>query len=253
MKKILLLTAAVCSLLLISCKPKKKVFVPSENTIQLDVAEAPVSKDTPSVKWTTENGTIVVFLGYGFNTEEFISTELAALIEKYGLSKDGGVLHPVHYPDDFKHGTTTRVSDLNNYLNDSNIKGIILLGAPEGISIPLAKQHDIWEGNLPYSVFSLFPQEDILAMEANSDFVLEVARGSEENALEQVNLELDPAVYPIIDFSIRYMLELPAPLPLSNDLLTHVQQIAGDSYSIRRYVDSETNLPSINHFIMEKK
>lgn len=253
MKKTLLFTAAVFSILMTSCQQKKEVFVPSENTIQLDITEAEVTKEKPSPRWSSEDGTILVFLGYGFNTTEFISTEWASLIEKYGLSKDGGVLYPVFYPDDFKHGTTTRISDLNNYINEVSLKGIILLGAPEGISIPLSKQYDFWENNLPYSVFSFFPQEDVLAMEANADFILEAARTKEENALEQVNLEIDPVLYPVIDYSIRYMLELPTPLPISNDLFKHVKQIAGNSYHIRRYIDNETNLPSINHFIMEKK
>ena len=155
MKKILLFTACILSLFITSChKERKNKFIPSENTIQLEIDEAPVSKDMPSVRWTGEDGTIVILLGYGFNTEEFISTGLAALIEKYGLSENGGILKLVHYPEDFKHGTTTRISDLNNYLNDSNLKGILLLGAPEGIGIPLSKQHDLWENNLPYSVFS---------------------------------------------------------------------------------------------------
>ncbi len=254
MKKILLFTACIFSLCITSChKAQKKTFVPSENTIQLEVDEAPVSKDMPSVRWTGEDGTIVVLLGYGFNTQEFISTGLSSLIEKYGLYENGGILKVVHYPEDFKHGTTTRISDLNNYLNDSNLKGIILLGAPEGIGIPLSKQHDLWENNLPYSVFSFFPQEDILAMEANADFILEAERKTEDNVLEQVNLEIDPSVYPVFDFAIRYMLELPAPLPLTNDLLAHVQQIVGKEYTVQRYIDSETNLPSINHFIMERK
>ena len=180
MKKILFITVSILTLFTTSChKAQKKTFIPSENTIQLEVNEAPVTKDLPTVRWTGEDGTIVVLLGYGFNTEEFISSGLAALTEKYGVTENGGVLKIIHYPEDFKHGTTTRISDLNNYLNDSNLKGILLLGAPEGIGIPLSKQHDIWENNLPYSVFSFFPQEDILAMEANADFILEAERKTE--------------------------------------------------------------------------
>lgn len=250
--KNILFTAVLFSLIFCSCTKQKKEYVPSVDTIQLEIEEAPITLEKKNSKWSNENGCILVLLGYGFNTDSFINTEFNSLVNKFGLDENGGLLYPVTFPDDFKHGNTTRVSDLNNFINDKNLKGILLLGAPEGINIPLSKQNDIWNGKLPYSVFSFFPQEDVLAMEATADFILEEDRSKEDAALEQINQTIDPAIYPIIDFAIRYMAELPAPLPKDTDLHTHVQQIAGKSFTVRRYVDSETGLQSINHFVMEK-
>ena len=43
------------------------------------------------------------------------------------------------------------------------------------------------------------------------------------------------------------------PLKSNSELLTHVNNIAGAYYKIKRYVDPETGLSSINHFIIEEK
>ena len=49
------------------------------------------------------------------------------------------------------------------------------------------------------------------------------------------------------------MLLFEKPLKSNSELRIHVNNIAGANYKIKRYVDPETGLSSINHFIIENK
>ena len=57
----------------------------------------------------------------------------------------------------------------------------------------------------------------------------------------------------ILDNAIEYMLLTQAPLPGDEDLMAHVSRIVGKNYKLSRYVDAESGLQSINHFVIEEK
>ena len=96
------------------------------------------------------------------------------------------------------------------------------------------------------------PQDDILGQESNCDFVLEYEQNTvltEED--ENINIIIDETAEEIVMRAVRYIEELPAPLPHDTNLYSHVQAIVGEK-KVRRYTDGETGLQSINHFIIEK-
>ena len=45
---------------------------------------------------------------------------------------------------------------------------------------------------------------------------------------------------------------LNGPLPMNDKLREHIQNIAGEAV-IKRYVDHDTGIQSMNHYVLEKK
>lgn len=235
--------------LLIGCeKQKAQLSNNHEANLSLTAHEA-VAFEPMTPQWPETEKKICVIFGYGFNDKDFYEDTIALLQKHFGLSAEGGLVWPILYPDDVKG----RISSLADQLDDQELKGIIILGAPENTHYMLAKLQDSWDGKLPYPVFSFFPQDDMLGMEATCDLVLEYERSPIEEAsgldFEQ---KIDADTEELLLRAVRYMAELPAPLPSDSDLHTHVQQIAGSTKNVRRYTDNETGLQSINHFVMEQ-
>jgi hypothetical protein len=235
-----------------SCSNKKQALN-SEDQIELEIKESSTKDKKTSSKWPQDNGVICLLLGYGFNDKAFEDEALQSLAKIYGLEEDGGLIWPLTYPEDFSSGGKEKIASLYDMVKDKKIKGILLLGAPENTNSVLARLQDDWSGKLPYPVFSFFPQDDILGMEATCDFVIEYERSSSEDAnSEDSSLQIDKSVEKILVNAIRYMAELPGPLPSDSKLHEHVQQIVGKDKKIRRFTDSETGLQSINHFVIER-
>ncbi len=250
-----LLTAATVFLSLTSCSKKKQNQIQphTEEAITLEIKNADKSKPRRRSKWNNNNGVIAVLLGYGYNSETFLLETYQKILDIYGRDEEGGLLYTMTYPEDFMHGSNARISDLYTKLEDKKVRGILLLGAPENINRPLARLQDEWEDKVPYPVFSFFPQEEILAMEATCDFILDYEHSDDEELAEEENQVMNEKNLPkILTNTIRYMTELPGPLPKDEDLAEHVQQIIGKDKKLRRYIDGETGIPSINHFVMER-
>ena len=247
------LTAVFSSLTSCSKKNENHSDTQTEEAITLEVKTADKSKPRRRSKWNNNNGIIAVLLGYGYNNETFLTETYQKVIDIYGRDEEGGLLYTMIYPEEFMHGSTARISDLYTKLEDKKVRGILLLGAPENINRPLAKLQDEWEDKIPYPIFSFFPQEEILAMEATSDFILEYEHSGDENLVEEETQVLNEKSLPkILINTIRYMTELPGPLPKDEELAAHVQQIVGKDKKLRRYIDGETGIPSINHFVIER-
>lgn len=229
-------------------------------------------------QWQPTAKKICVVFGYGYNSEDFVEAEIAHLEDYYGLSdgtENSGMIIPYVYPDDFKVGNTGRISQLVNFLEDVNVAGLITIGAPEYTSntLSLLRENMITEnsdnditskdstkGVKPYPIYTFFPQDDILAIEATSDFVLDRAvdqsdkvSDMEKEEDENVSHELSRIsdIEKIIDNAIDYMVITKEPLKSDSKLAEHVKKIAGKNHSIKRYIDPETGLSSINHFILE--
>ena len=222
------LTLSVC--MLTGCKKEEQALTPQEGALVL----APELVETPQTElpqWTESQSVVCVLFGYGFNSSFFYDDALARLEKQFGLEEENGLVWPVLYPDDVKN----RISNLYDMVNARNIKGIVLLGAPENTHYTLAKLQEFWENDMPYPVFSLFPQDDMLGMESTCDFVLDYERTAED----------------ILVSAIKYIADLPerSHLPADEEIHAHVHQIVGKP--VRRYTDSETGLQAINHFVME--
>lgn len=230
--------------------PEATFYTDSNDVIQLEVREVTEGEPVKDAHdtWHSDEGVICVLFGYGFNNEDFYTDALQKLGSEYGLEENDGLICALLYPDDFKG----RISNLRSLIEEKTLRGLIILGAPEGTHNELARIQEDWDENVPYPVFSFFPRDDMLGQESTCNFVLEYARSVEDEALStEIHQEIDETAENIVIRAVRYMAELPGPLPPDKDLHSHVQAIAG-STTIHRYTNRETGIQSINHFIMEQ-
>ncbi|MCH5295279.1 MAG: hypothetical protein J1F14_05205 [Treponema sp.] len=238
--------AALCSC---SKKNDASQSVNSNENLRISIHASDVEITSAKPRWSADDGLVCVLFGYGFNDESFYSGVIQALRDEFGLSDAEGLVWPVIYPADVRG----RIMNLYDLVNERNVRGIITLGAPENTHYMLARLQDDWEGIGRYRFFSFFPQDDILGQEATCDFVLEYERGVTDEASDgETEQHIDDDTAELLLRAVRYMAELPAPLPSDNDLQIHVQTMAGNR-GVRRYVDNETGIQSRNHFVMEQQ
>ncbi len=239
----------VFAFFLFGCTEKKRSSSSWDDgdLLQLSVKESNPEENSemPFMHREPNDGLICVMFGYGFNTEDFYTNTISRLKEKYGLEEDGGLIVPIIYPDDLK----SRISNLYDVVSERNIKGLILLGAPEMTHKTLMKLRNDWNGHPPYAIFSFMPQDDILGQESCCDFVLEYERKTNIE-VESENVVIGEDADDIVLRAVRYMAALPSALPLDLDLHSHVQSIVGEK-KVRRYTDTESGIQVINHFIIE--
>lgn len=199
---------------------------------------------------------IIVILGYGYNDESAISKITENLTENFGVQTEekSGLVSIFVYPNDFMSSGKARVSSLVNLLEDKTPAGIIILGAPDGMYIALSKLQDNAEdGKLAYPVFSFFSQDDVLGAEATADFVLDYAHKSDVLGTEGEVTDFIPDfdLISLLDSSISEMIKLREPLKADENLETFVKNLFSGKKNVTHYVDGETGLQSINHFIFD--
>lgn len=179
---------------------------------------------------------IVLVCGYGFNEKEYTDDFLAYLDSVFGLEKNGGIIRPVIYPDDFKVGSKIRVSSLKNYVSDDGVCGLILLGAPEFTADILA------DVKLSVPIYSFFSQDEILSSEFVSNFLVESA-----DTFHLIDAE---QIYKMTESSIQFILS-GVTLKKDMELKNIVKQILGTQWIVKEYTNPETGIKSVNHFVIE--
>lgn len=248
MKKILACASIALMLLcVLGCsKKKEKRIAPSES--EFSQGSGSSQDEEEIINWTNEQGVIGVLFGYGFNDKVFYDQAIERISSVYGLDEDGGLVYPVLYPDDLK----SKIANLYSHLKDVDLRGLILLGAPDGTHLQLAKFMDA-DGGRTFPVFSFFPQDDVLGQECTCDFVLEYERNAQEQVdSTEVEHKIDTDAEEIAFKAVRYMALLNGPLPMNDQLREHIQNIVGDK-QIKRYVDHDTGIQSMNHYVLEQK
>lgn len=267
-KKLFYITTVVTMFFAISCGKEKK----PNNVVK--TTESIVFEDKNQSHWHVSDKKICVIFGYGYNDEKFTKSTIEALSTKYGLddgTPESGLIYPLIYPEDFKVGSNARVSSLVDKLEDKDMAGIITIGAPEYMNYALSKLEEEWDNMLPFPVYSIVPQDEVLAIEAVSNFVLDKAveapkegadtskkdiseeektPSGEAEATDQVVITEMPE---ILNRAIDYMLLTKEPLKNDENLIKHVQRIAGSDFEIVPYVDAETGIKSSNHFVLINK
>lgn len=245
-----LMIAALCPF--ISCKKNTSTSTDS-NSITLEITNG--NKDdliTEPQKWHITNKRICVLFGYDFNSPETVDSLTALLAKNFGLDEDGGLIYPLVYPNSFKHGAKAYSNDFFQELqsDDKDFCGVILLGAPDQTHKALAKNQDKWEQNIPYPVFALFPQDDVLGIEATCDVVLDKGQTAElAHIMEESAAQVIPEAPDILIDAVNYMLALSRPLDADTTVQNHVSQMFKNQ-KIHHYADPETGLQSINHFVL---
>lgn len=255
MKNLFALSAVILTISCMTlCSCGKKNISTSTSLVNADPDK--VQKVKPS--WYSAEKKVCILFGYGYNDKDFVENTVKFLGEKYGIESDtvqSGMLLPLVFPDDFRSGSDARISRLSSKLEDVNIAGIITIGAPDNTNAVLARIEESWDNLIPYPVYSFFPQDDVTGIEATSNFVIDRALEgtgvSDAEGSEEVQQTQAAGIEGMLDRSIELMLLSGAPLPHDLELLTHVKAIVGSAYEVTRYIDPESGLQSINHFVIE--
>ncbi len=241
------------SLAVTGCKKKHKEYETNSIDLTLSQAEEPAVQITPQ-KWHVTNKRVAVLFGYDFNNPEIKESLLTLLKDNFGLDEDGGLIYPITYPDDFKHGVRGYATDFTAVLQDDalDLAGVVLLGAPENTHVALARNQDKWEQEVPYPVIALFPQDDVLGMESTCDIVVDkgqTAGLTGEIAPEESDGQIHQNAPEIIVETIKYIQLLDGAPSRSRDLQKHMEQML-EGYQFHHYTDPESGLMSINHFVL---
>ncbi|MBR7064480.1 MAG: hypothetical protein IKI31_04980, partial [Treponema sp.] len=208
----------------------------------------------PTQTWHVGNECICILFGYGYNDKDFVESVSAPLYEKYGKEEDGGLIKILVFPDDFKKGSKSIAAELPLHVGTKTPRGVITLGAPENTHFGLAHIQDTLPANLFVPIISFFPQDNVIGIEGTSDIVLDKVQntnGIEEEIVEPESSQVFVKDVPLfVERSVSYCLSLDVPLSKNADLLNHLKAIVGNK-KIDRYVDPETGLPSVNHFVLQ--
>lgn len=244
------------------CKKENRLAVEeAASSIQAQNKEPSKLKKLDAQTKTYLNGkNIILILGYGYNDENSIEKITRHMTETFGVETEEkpGLVSIFVYPNDFMAAGKARVSSLVNLLEDKNPAGILILGAPDGMHIALSKlQDNSEEKGLSYPVFSFFSQDDVLGSEATADFVLDYAHKADNLSAETEATEFIPDfdLCGLLDSAILAMAEMHPetenePKEYKN-LSAFVAGLFGGKRTITHYIDGETGLQSINHFIFE--
>lgn len=228
------------SLALFSCGDKKNI--PEE---KIEIPNIEIAKH-----WTNENGVVCIVFGYGFNEPAYYNPTVEKLSSIYGLNQDGGLLWPMVYPDDFKNG----IRGLHKTLEGTKVKGILFLGAPNETHLVLARYQDEFGGNTPFTVISLFPQDDILGQESTCSLILDYEQSTSPDEEETESSRIIGAeAEQIFINSVKFLANSNGVLEIDPELKKVAQKIAGLEKNVRPYVDRGSSMQSLNHFIVESK
>lgn len=237
-----------------SCgKPVNHTFTASKTVNLYDAGEDSQELKLPTQKWHKSNDCVVVVFGYGYNDEEFVTSMKEKLFKDYGDYHSEGRLLPLVFPDDFKHGSRTYITDLANILSDKQVSAMVILGAPEGTHKAIARLQDAHDGTLPYPIISFFSQDEVLAMEDSADFVIDKAQKAEINGIiaNETTSDFVNEVPEYLTKALRYADISESAFTKDSKLFDVVKMITGKKAKVSRYSDSDTGLISINHFVIE--
>ncbi len=256
------------ALLMVICYYKKGMHSPNRiivfllcfcvvscgNKTSLETSVSVVEEEVCSVQsWQKTDDRVAVVFGYGYTGEPFYSTVLSSLEASFGLDSSGGLILPLSFPDDFNYeGNTGRISSLPDILAGKNVKALIVLGAPESTHRALALIQDkaLEDSSFAFPVFSLFPQDDILGIEAGSSVVINFAPfGNAQGLGEESGLQHMDLIPYILTQLIKNIREF-TPGVSSSRIQRFLNSALGSAWQVDVNIDPETSLRSKNHFLL---
>lgn len=181
---------------------------------------------------------------------------LAPIVEEYGLAVDGGMMLHLQYPESFTIDKKIRLSVLSETAKLPAVTVVVTVGAPEGTVRELNK---IRSSRPDMQILSLFSADEVLPVEAVSNLVLDYAQAGELLAEEKTAVLSDTDLSVLLlaamlagaedDASIAPLDRLAVSLDASRRILK--QKTAGAGWRFAAYVDTDTNLRSRNHVLLE--
>ena len=153
---------------------------------------------------------------------------------------------------DYDFNGKSRISGVQDHFENPRTRGMIILGAPEGLYTSVAK---VLEQDPTYKILSLFPQDDVLGTQSVSHLVLSAPANNE--VIEQELAISDDEALIILDKGITYMRDkifvAGYKIPNQSELRAEVQEIFGDKFQIMPFMDPETGIRASNHFEIKMK
>ena len=254
MKKIFKIIPLFCAVVLqsgfISCKKSQDFNAAAEENFTLNVKKSTEWADCST--WLYSHKKVCIVFGYGYNENSFVKLAKSVLGSKFGMAEENGLIKCLVFPDDFKTGVRSKVTNLADILADVELEGLILLGAPENTHSAVSILRARYGGFLPFPVFSFFSQDDVLGAEWSSDFVLEKFSVQDIFNDEEQHSVIPENILPLLENAVSYMTFLDGPLTADLDLIVHVQRICGPSRKVSHFVDPDSGLRSANHFVFQE-
>lgn len=264
LKKISILLLISSTLIFVfSCKKSNK-NVEITDFLELRIVDS-LEKTISSIpkNSTITNKKVLVVFGYGYNEPDISKKIIDELDNSFGLEENGGLISTIIYPNDFRLNGKAYVSDLTTMISnfEKDLSAVVILGAPERTHTVFARIQDSWQMDVPFYLVALFPQDDVLGIESTCDFVVETtqndllnsdlssAKTITEESVLNYNHENSKIIIQTIDYLVK-LKEINATLEKNNSLYTHVSQMLKEN-KVSNYIDPETGIQSINHFIVE--
>lgn len=237
---------------LFACKQKtlEPVVFESGKIILAERAENDASllkKETQT--WHASPNCICILLGYGYNSEDFVSSFSEKIFSKYGNAIDGGFVRILVFPENFKRASKSIAAEFPLFFEEKNLCGIITLGAPENTHFGLAHVFARYDDEPPFPTFAFFSQDDLPGTEGTADLVLDKEQKANiDGILEEETQTFVKASPTFVERAIPMIKLLNGALP-QNDLEFVLKKIVGKT-KVKRYIDAQTGLQSINHFVI---
>ncbi len=204
---------------------------------------------TTSVKATSNQDTpllkkVAVLYGYGYNSPEFVEDSKEYLKKVFDIKDDNKIIKPIIYPDDFMVGKRIRISKLADFLEDPDICGLILLGAPEDIHRPIATMQDKGWDKPVFSIVvtSDFEEDNALGIEYVSSLIVEQSDVHKTIPAQEI-FDIQAAILNCSSSDVKFKKE--------NELKAQVEQLLGSNWKVSYYTDIDTGIRSLNHFFIE--
>ena len=199
---------------------------------------------------------ILVLFGYGYTEDENRLPVEQKLFEEFGKAEDKGLIYTAVFPDEYVKGGRIHLDFISRLVEDKNLCGLIIVGAPERTHYALS---DMQDSGYSFPVFSIFSQDDVLGIESGSTFVLDY-KGipSDKSSIHQEEYSefsgnmseiLLPVIRLIRDTSKGKSL-LPSAAAVAMSLETAYKKYIPEC-SVRSFVDPESGLRALNHYVLE--
>lgn len=246
----------ICFYCFFACNNQNQQQIDSDYIKLTGVASSKENLIDKPITCKITNKRILVLFGYDFNSPEIVQELTLQLSKKFGLDSDGGLIYPIVYPTDFKHNFRDYSNEFAAILqsNERELAGVVILGAPEKTHIALAKNQDKWNQKVPYAVVALFPQDEGLGLESTCDFVLDKGQTGHfqnigENGTEEIESATIKEAPEILINTINYIQKIKGHLDCDSKIQQHAKQMF-KNFKVLHYIDTETGLPSVNHFVL---
>ena len=185
-----------------------------------------------------------VLYGYGYNSPEFVQDSNEYLKKFYNIEDDKEIIKPIVYPDDFMVGKRICISKLADYLENPEICGLILLGAPEDAHRPIATMQDKGWDKPVFSIVSTsdFEEDNALGIEYVSSFIIELSDVHKTIPAQEI-FDIQATALNCISSDVKFK--------HNNELKAQVEQLLGSNWKVTYYTDIDTGIRSLNHFFIE--